>query len=277
VAVTWPTDSTGQYYVFEGIVHIPINPETGTAVLLLRPQGGIGVGIPAIAKGDPGDPAEFVEGPIDFTELDYDDPTPAGFEIVEVEPGKYTLVGQLHSGAPGQDGSTSIDLSTISGTAAAGKIIVANSSVDGFEWAPNRIAARLVPASINNTSSGNQKSTVATISVAPNTFPFPWRPLVTGYQVVRGTGSDVRVDLIARLNGNTAFDGNTIARVTGIASTERLVFSSAPPAGSNDTYDKVDANAGATIYINCEQQSGSDSYTTSASEASFCVWVVPVA
>jgi hypothetical protein len=275
--LSWPTTTYNgaEYWMFDGITLVPVDPTTGVAILMLKPSGAsIASGIPAIAKGEDGDPAEFQEGPLDsFTELDYDDPTPASLEIVKVSPGLYTLSGALHAGAPGEDGSTAIDVETIDGDAVAGKLIKLNSELDGFEFAYEAIGECYRPASINNTSSGNTNNTLCAISVPAQNRA--WRPLVVGSQnVVQSGGSDVVVDLVARLNNESA--GNIVARCHGIGGTERLTFASCPAAGSNDSFDKVSAGDAATIYIRVEKQGGTNSFTTSSSTARFQVWAIPV-
>lgn len=273
--MTWPkTIFDGEeYYDFQGQILIPVDPPTGAAILLLRPQGGIGVGIPAIAQGDDGAPALFEEGAISFTELAHDDPTPASFSIVEVSPGLYTFTGALHRGEPGDDGTTSLDLGSIGGDAAAGKLIKVNSGVDGFDFAFEKVASVHWPTAVNNTASGNPNSTVAVVSIGAKNIDY--RVRARGYQIVRQSGgADVLVNLVARLNGEIA--GNIVAKCQGIGGTERLTLVDAPAAGSADTFDKVLAGNAATIHFRTEQQGGSNSYTTSNSEALFVVEALPI-
>ena len=280
--MSWPTTADEQYYRFEGIVDIPIDPTTGVAVLLLRPQGGsAGEGIPAIEKGDPGTPADIHET-INFTELAWNDPTPASMTWTELTPGTSTTPGlfqlnaALHAGPPGEDGTTSIDLDSVGGSAAAGKLLRVNSAVDGFEYASAGIVDRWIPATINNTASGSPNSTLATVSIPSNTYDFDWRPIVHAQTIITPDGSNVSVDLVARLNGETS--GNIVARCFGLGggNPERLTLTAAPPAGSAATFDKVLANAAATIHLRTERQSGSDTYTTSASTTLFSVQVMRV-
>lgn len=273
--MSWPTTvyNGEEWYIFDGITLIPVTPGAGAAILLLRPQGGMGINIPAIATGDPGDPALFEEGPIAFTELDHDDPTAAGLTVTQVSPGLFALSGALHAGAPGQDGTTSLDVDTIAGSKVAGKIIKLNSGLTGFDYAYEAVGERYLPASINNTAAGNPNSTLTTISIPARNRDY--RLLVTGAQnVVQNGGSNVVVDLVARLNNETS--GNIVARCHGIGGTERLTFASAPAAGSNDAFDKVTAGNAANVYIRTEQQSGSNSYTTSGSTGRFAAWAIDV-
>jgi hypothetical protein len=104
-------------------------------------------------------------------------------------------------------------------------------------------------------------------------YDFDWRPIVSGYCVVTGTGTNVKTDLIARIN---SIGGNDIGRCPGITSTERLTLSSGPPAGSADAWDRILAGTTATIYLRVERQSGSDTFTTSNTTTRFRVKADPV-
>lgn len=271
--MSWPTTTDGQYYKFEGEILLPVDPARGAANLILRPQGGIGVGIPPIEDGAPGAAAVFQEGAVAFTELDYDDPTEAGLTVVEVSPGVYALSGQLHAGAPGADGTTAIDADSVSGTKVAGKLIKLNSGLDGFDYAYEAAPTWHPAATLNNTSSGNATSTLGVVSVSGRNRD--WRPLVVAQTIVtQDGGSDVIVDLLARLNGESA--GNVVAKCHGIGGTERLTICSTPAAGVADTYNKVNAGDSATIHLRAEKRSGTNSFTTSNSTTLFGVWAIPI-
>lgn len=275
--MSWPTTADGLWYLFDGQVRIPIDSSTGVAQIILRPQGGMGVGIPAIADGAPG-PAPTLQTAISFTELAHDDPTLAGASWMLMSPGPppvYALTLALHKGAPGADGTVAIGLAGIGGTAAAGKLIKVNTGATGFDFAYEKVGDRYLPATINNTASGNATSTLATVPIAARNFD--WRPEVSGFCVVTKTGGgSAVVDLVARLN--TEASGNIVGSCPGLSvtSAERLVLTSAPAAGSADTFDKVLAGNAATLYLRTEQQSGADSYTTSSSTTRFKVRVCPV-
>lgn len=272
--MSWPTTADGLWYLFEGQVLIPVDPSTGMAQLLLRPQGGIGIGIPPIADGDPGAAAALVEGPIPFTELAPGDPTDGGLTVTEVSPGLYQLSGQLHRGNDGDETVTGLDMDSIGGTATAGNLIKVNSGATGFDYAFERVAERYLPASIISTSAGNTNSTLTTIAIPAKNVDY--RVVVFGYQIVRQSGgSAVVVDLVARLN--TEASGNIVARCQGLGGTERLTLASACPPASVDAFDKVTVAMGAAnIYIRTEQQSGANTYTTSNSECLFEAWAIPI-
>jgi hypothetical protein len=264
--------------MFEGQVLIPVNPSTGVAQLILRPQGGMLVGVPAIEKGDPGVPSEM-DTTVNFTELAYDDPTAASASLTEITPptettpGVYRLNLAVHEGQPGDDGAAVITPADY-GTPAYQQLLSVDATTTGFELVYPKVGDSHSPASLNNTSSGNPNSTLGVISIPSNTYPFDWRPRVYAHTVVSGEASDVRVDLIARLNGESG--GNIIGRCPGIAQTERLTLLPGKPAGSGDAWDRVAANAAATIHLRCERQNGSVTYTTSASTTGFSVEVQPI-
>lgn len=277
--MSWTKTADGQYYQFTGDILMPVSPETGAAVLLLRPKDGMGANIPAIERGEPGLPAAIDET-INFTELDHDDPTPGGASWDPLAPpdpetgtpGLWRLNLALHRGAPGADGSVELDPEDFSVSPVAGQVLAVNAGADGFELVSPRVGGRYIPASVNNTTTGNVNSTLAVVSVPAQ--PFDWRPRCHGYTVVTGEGSDVRVDFLARLNDENG--GNIVARCTGVAATERLTLVPGPPAGSADGFDKVSAGSPAVIYFRCERQSGSLTYTTSSSTTLVSVEVLPI-
>lgn len=273
--MSWPTITYNgaQWYIFEGRILMPVDPSTGAPILMLRPEGGMGSGIPAVADGAPGAAAALQTGPISFTELAPDDATPGGISVVEVSPGLYALTGALHRGADGADGTVAFNLSGIGGSAAATKIVRVNSGVTGFDFAFELAGDRFIPATIANTTAGNSNSTLGVVSIGPKNTDY--RVRARGYQIVRQNGgSDVRVDLYARLNGETG--GNIVSRCQGLGGTERLTLTDAPPPGSVTGFDKVTAGNAATVHFRVEQQSGANSYTTSNSECVFVVDMLPI-
>jgi hypothetical protein len=276
--MSWPTTIYNgvDYYMFDGLVFVPVEPTAGAAILMLKPNGiAIGSGFPAVEDGADGASPTFQTGPIAFTELAPGDPTPGGISVVQISPGPpavYALTGALHSGANGANGTSTVTLAGIGGTAAAGKIIKVNAGATGFDFDYLRVAERYVPATIASTGAGNPNSTLATIAIPNKNVDV--RILVTGHTIVTASGgTDVRVDLVAHLG---TVGGNAIATCNGVGGTERLTFSSAPPAGAADSYDKITAGSGTVnVYIRTEQQSGSNTYTTSNSTTRLCAWAIP--
>ncbi|AWH14419.1 minor tail protein [Mycobacterium phage TChen] len=275
--MSWPTTPDGNYYRFEGLIDIPVDPETGATILYLRPQGGMGVGIPAIAQGPAGQPAVIDTEPIQPVELEADDPTPLTWSWTELTPpsesgpGVYRLNPMVRKGPKGDDGEAVWDPTDVSENPVAGQIPVVNDEATGFVLEAQKVTEVFFPASINNTSSGNANSTIAMVEIPSRPFARRVRPV--GYTVVTGEGTDVRVDLVARLNGETG--GNVVGRCPGIAQTERLTLIPGKPTGSSGPYDTIAAGASAIVYIRCERQAGTVTYTTSASTSNFSVEVIP--
>lgn len=277
--MAWPLTDDGQFYIFEGLIYMPVDPTSGAAILQLRPLGGMGVGIPAIERGDDGLPAN-IDTTINFTAIAPGDPTADFAYWTRITPptdttaGVYRLNLGLHTGEDGADGTTTLTLAGVGGTSAPKKTVVVNNAGTGFIFQSQKVGELLIPASINNTASGLGNNTIGTVAIISNRFDFDYRVEPVGHTVVTGTGTDVRVDLVARLNTETS--GNDIGRCHGIASTERLHFSGVPTAGSADGYNKVSANAAATIYMRVEQQAGANSFTTSATTTRLGVRIIPV-
>lgn len=278
--MAWPITPDGEYYQFDGEVLIPVSPTTGSAVLYLRPTGGMGQAIPAIEKGDPGSHAE-IDTTINYTELAYNDPTAASasFTVItpptDTTPGVYRMNLSTHAGSPGANGTTTLTTASVTGTAAYKKIPQINSGATGFEYTSQKVGGRHYPASINNTASGNSNSTLAVVSIAAGTYDYNYRVLVEAQTIVTATGANCLVDLVARLNGETG--GNDIGRCFGMGGTkDRLVIGGGYAAGNADGWDLVSAGSGCTVHLRTEQQSGSDTYTTSSTTTRFVVKVLPV-
>lgn len=276
------TDEAGkQWYVwdFKAKWAYPYD-EDSPVFLLAAPPGGVGAAnAPFLVKGDPGTNA-LISSTIDFTALEPDDPTPDSAEFVELTPGSSTvsqvsqLVLKLHKGDTGADGGTTLDVDDY-GTPVAGRILQVDSGATGFEYAPQKVGGRYWPTSVSEAGSGSTAGvTIATIAVPSNTVPFDWQPRCSGTAIVTGSGSDVKVDLIARLNSTS---GAIVGRGYGIGgTTDRLTLVSGPDTNASAASVTVSANAAATIYLRTEKQSGADTYSTGASASRFCVEVVPV-
>lgn len=278
--MAWPKDPTGQWYVFDGQILMPVSPETGAPVLYLRPNGGIGQAIPAVEQGAPGKHAQL-DTAINYTELAYNDPTPASASFTVLTPptddtpGVYKLNLKVHAGSPGSNGSTTLTTGAISGTPVFKKIPQINSAGTGFEYTVQKVGGRHQPASINNTASGNANATLGVVSIAAGTYDFDYRVEVEAQTIVTATGPNCSVDLVARLNGETG--GNDIGRCFGVGGTkDRLIIAGGFAAGNADGWDRVAAGQGCTVHLRTEQQSGSDSYTTSATTTRFRVKVRPI-
>lgn len=269
----WPTVTSNgvDYYQVPCLVPKETDPDSGAYIFFAKPLAGVS-GIPGLVQGAPGKHTEFQTGPVDYTPLAYDDPTASSLSIVEVTPGSETasqvvkVVAALHDGVPGADGTTSIDLDSVGGTAAAGKSIVVNASVDGFDYATPWTGGMHWPATVTEASAQSAGVTLSTITVASNTYLSDWRPVVFAGSTITGSTADVQVDLIARLN---AADGPVIGRAYGVNGTfDKLVIIPGPDAGSASTVNKVTAGAAATVYIRAEKQSGTATFSTSNTRCS---------
>lgn len=256
---------------------IPLDwdPSSNMFFAVAAPDGGLG-GFPALVQGDDGATPDL-DTTINFTPLAWNDPTPDSASWTELSANLYRLNLALHKGAPGDPTAFNlIDADDITGTPIAKKILVVNSAGNGFDYAFQAIGDEFWPATFNNTPSGNPSYTLGTVSVPPQ--PRDWRPDCTGWCVVTGTGTDVRVDLVARLNTETS--GNIVARGRGHSgqNTEGFatVLASGPPAGSANGYNKVLANTAATIFFRAERVTGAATFTTTATDTYFNVKVRPV-
>lgn len=275
------TDSDGkQWYVWDlrAKFSYPFDPDA-PVFLLAAPPGGVGVvNAPFLVKGEPGLGA-VIDPAIDLTVLEHDDPTADSAEMIELRPGSETepqlsqLKLTIHKGAPGTDGGVILDPADY-GTPIAGRILVVKSTLDGFEYAPQKTGVQLWPFSVTEAGTGTTAGhTLTTISVAANTIPYDWQARVSGVSVVTGSGSDVKVDLVARLNSTT---GTVLGRCPGIGGiTDRLILPNGPDSGMSAASVTVAANAAATIYFRTEKMAGADTYATGASPSRFCLEIRP--
>lgn len=276
--MSWPKTPDGQWYIFEGQVLMPVDPSTGVAQLLLRPQGGMALGIPAVASGEKGDPATL-SGDINVTELAHDDPSPADGTFELLSPGPppvYRMNLSVHRGAPGEDGTAAIDVDSVSGTPSYTKIPQVNAAADGFEYASQLAGEVYWPSTIANTAPTTSNSTLAVVSIPTRDYPRKLMPF--GYTIIGRTGANVVVDLVARLDTETS--GNVIGYCHGVASSsaisERLMLAPVPAPGAAANFNQVPAGEAAVVFMRTEKTSGSDSYTTSGSTSRFGVLAVPL-
>lgn len=277
---TWPLTSDGKYFLFEGRILIPVDPTSGAAILMLRPgQDALLLGVPPIAKGDPGSPP--VIAGVTVVELEWDDPTPASAEWDVLVPptsetaGEYNLLLHLHAGRPGEDGDTVLDPGDFD--ALPGQVLRVDDAGEAFEAVDLPAVEVKWPASIANTASGNAQKTLAVVSFAARSYPRIVE--VQGYTVVTGEAPDVRVDLVARLGtGDPSHEtgGNIIARCQGITQVDRLQFSPGPAAGAAEGAFVVPAGVAPIVYVRVERQSGSMTFTTSDSTTRVFCKVSPV-
>lgn len=282
MTAAWTEDE--KYYIWTGDIRIAktFDPTSKSAIILLGPDGGIAE-IPALVKGDPGQPAT-IDSAINFTALAWDDPTVDSATFTTLVPGSettapvYRLNLSLHKGSPGAAGQSSIlSASDVTGTATDGYYLT-KTTVSGTgkaTWTAPKVGDQYWPASISNTSgTDGQNRTLCSVSIPAQ--PFDWRPRVHGQVVVSGT-ANTRVDLIARLDN--AASGDIVGRAFGQvgATPPTAVLVSGVPAGSASTVGKVAAGASAVVFLRAEQQaSTTDTYTTAGVTTSFMVEVAPI-
>ncbi|ANN98207.1 hypothetical protein [Mycobacteroides abscessus] len=279
--MAWPrVQFNGEWYrQGQGVVLVP-EEGTGVAVVMMREDGGVMGGVSAIEQGPPGKHAEF-DSAIALTPLAPGDTTPdsAYFEIVtpptDSTPGKWKMHLALHTGRDGEPGTMQWNPLDLATTPKAGWIPAVKSGLNGFELVPQKLPEVFYPGTINNIGSGSVNATHAVIPIAAR--PWARRIRAQGQTVVTGEAADVRVNLLARLNGEE--NGNIVGRCTGIAQVDRLAFSPGKPiaAGTGtDDYDTIPANATATVHIRCERQAGTSTFTAPAAMAHFNVEAWPL-
>lgn len=280
----------GNDITFEGQVNIVngFNPDTGTAYLILTPDGGVGV-LPFFNEGAPGLPPEFDS--ITVTEVEPDDPLPSPNPVVTtVSAGgagvasHYTLEFFIHKGEAGTTGaneiSTAVDLadSPALGVGTEEYILVYDSL--NQEWVPTaqKVGDAYVPATINSTAFNNTANRTLASVVIP-AQPFNWRPRCFAQMVVTGS-SDTRVDLVARLDDASSGDQVGFSKGLAGATPPPNILIPAAPAGSGipGSYGVVDAGVAATVYLRAEQKApSSNSWSTPASpDTTFWVEVAPI-
>jgi len=253
-------------------VPVAFNPSSRMFIAFADPGSSLG-NFPAIAKGDTGD-AATLDTTVPLTMLDYGSPTPDSAALTALSPTLWQLSLVLHKGAPGADGTSTLD-PTAYGTPVSKKILIVNTTADGFIYQTQKVGDRYYPASVSAVTSGNANFTPAYVSIPAQDFD--WRPRVSGGIVITGTGTDVAVDLIARLGDETG--GAEVGRAFGLPGQNPPphVLMAGPPPGASADSDRVAAGAGPTIvYLRTELQSGSDYYTTTTAQTRFCVKVDPI-
>lgn len=245
-------------------------------IAVAAPTGGLG-NFPALVQGDPG-PAPTINTTINATFLESTDATPDSAFWVQTSPDVYQLHLVIHKGPQGATGDTILAPSDYAG-AAAGKILVIDPTNTSFVLQSQKVGDRWVPGAFANTPAGNPLYTLCSVPIPAQ--PFDWRPTISGQTIIIDTYGDVRVDLIARLNGET--DGNIVGRGIGHPSgaffgggVVTVVMSSGPPANASSTYDKVAAGVAATVYMRAERITGSGTFVTSGDTTYFSVRVDPI-
>ncbi len=277
---TWNTTTINgkQFLVIETAqFRVPLDwaPDSNMFIAVAAPDGGLG-GFPALVKGDTGDPATL-DSVVNLTALAFTDATADSASFTDLGGGVFQLNLVLHKGPTGATGSsgTLAGASDLSGSAAVGKIpVVTATGPTTFVYATQKVGDMYWPATITSVGSGNPGFTMCSVGVPAQDFD--WRPHVNFGTVIAGTGTNVQVDVLARLNNATT--GNIVGRGTSLAGQNPtpITMISGPPAGSADSYNKVLTGNAATIYFRTERQTGTDTYTAAATTTYCSVEVRPV-
>jgi hypothetical protein len=120
------------------------------------------------------------------------------------------------------------------------------------------------PGSLSNAPAGTTATyQIGAIAVAAGTYRFDGRPHVNASVTVTASGTDIAVDLVARIGSAT---GPVVGRDVGVSGlqVQRLHLTSGPDEGAADSVNRVAAGAAATIYLMVEKQSGTATYQTSS-------------
>ena len=272
-----------EYYNWKTVLRVPRNwtPESGVFIAV-APPGGI-ANFPAMVKGDNGF-TPYLRN-IVVTEIAHDDPTEMSASLTLISPGSsttpptYDIAMTLRAGAPGDDGTmTLLGASDLDDDPIAAGYIFAVKSTGVGTWGAELVAQRIGntywPSTVTVLSNATGSNALASISIP--SYPFPWRPVVHGQVELSPDGSDVQVDLVARLN---ASNGPVVARGLGLAGGARqiLALAAAPPVNSTTGFGQVAAGSSAVIYIRAEQiGSGLSTYDTIDGRALFSVDVEAV-
>lgn len=285
------------FYQWKTVLRIPKNwtPESGVFIAV-APPGGI-ANFPAAVQGDPGLPIVIRNSTV--VPLEATDSTPDSFTWTLVTPGSatvqpvYDVTLAIHKGAKGDDGTmvigtaTDFDRGTTDANMHDGYILQLKSDGSGgFKVTPValRVGNTYWPTAITTLSNATGGNAIATIVIPPQLFPF--RLHVNGQDIVSYDGTDVQVDLVARLGGTGTCDGHTdgqvIARGLGLPGSAALMqvldFAAAPPVNSTTGFGQVAAGgSGTSVFIRMEQVgSGTSTFDTIAGRGIYSVDVIPV-
>ncbi|MCV7434808.1 hypothetical protein [Mycolicibacterium bacteremicum] len=250
---------------------------SGMYLAVAAPLGGVASLGNVLAKGDAGFPATMVLS--GFEELDADDPTPASasLEIIaeptDVSGPVYGLNLILHRGATGESGTATFTPGDISESPLLGWIPAVAPGLSAFELVPQKVSTQHWPATVDNVPGGTTAGftlTIVPIAAAPyDRYAFPGGTV----QVAAASGSNLRVDLIARLDAD---NGPVVGRDYGRAgATDKLSLVGFPDAGATSSATKILANQTANIYFRTEKQAGSSAYSSTPGTARFGVLMVP--
>lgn len=256
------------------VVPLDFDPSSNMFLAVGVPSGGY-ANLPVLLQGLPGATPTFAPT-INLTVLAYNDPTPNSATLTPLGGNVYQAALTIHAAAPGAPGSTTITMSAY-GTPVAGKQLLVDPTATTFVYAAPLVGDRFIPSTILSAPSGNPTYTIAQVSIPAQSFA--WRPQCSGQTVIAGTGANVQANLVARLNNAStgSIVGMGVGPIGANTVGQATVLSAGPPAGSLSSYDQVPASTPAVVYFNVERQSGTDTFTTTASKSyGFEVVVQPI-
>lgn len=249
---------------------------SGMFLAVASPLGGKASLGNILAKGDQGF-APSIELS-SFTELDANDPTPASVslnllvEATEVSGPVYGMDVVLHRGIQGEAGTATWDPEDLSEDPQLGYVPAVAAGLGSFELVPQKVTTMHWPATVDNVPGGTTAGytqTIVSIAAAPyDRYAFPAGTV----QVAAASGTNLRVDLVARLDAD---DGPIVGRDYGIAGAkDKLHLVGFPDAGATSSATKILANQPANIYFRTEKQAGSSAYSSVAGTARYGVLMV---
>ena len=267
-----------QWYVwdFKAEFPYPFDPESPFFLLAAPPEGIGRVNYPVLVQGENGQPS-LLDPKIDVTWIEWSDPTPEKIELIELRPGT-TTQSQLSQfrivmrrGKPGADGTANLR-PTDFGTPVGKWLLALKSDVSGYEHVPQRVGGRYWPTTIAEAAAGSNATKVhATVPIPSH--PYPIQVSVSGGTVVTGSGADIRVDLVARLNSEA---GPVVGSCPGVGGlVDRLSLWDGPDAGATAATVTIPAGTATSVFLRTEKRSGADTYATTSTR--FCVDVRPLA
>lgn len=280
--ILWRTEyRDGQRWLFCNLAELGFRIDddgqnSGMFLAVAAPLGGVASLGTTLAKGDQGfSPSLELSS---FTELDADDPTPASasfnllVEGTEVSGPVYGLDLVLHRGVQGEAGTATWDPSDISGDPQLGWIPAVAAGLGTFELVPQKVSKAYWPAAVTNVPGGTTAEFTMTV-VPLGSEPYDRYAYPAGtVQVAAASGTNLRVDLIARLN---AADGTEIGRDFGRAgATDKLTMIGFPEAGALASAVRIPANASYDVYFVTKKMAGSSAYSSVAGTARFGVVTV---
>lgn len=282
--ILWRTEyRDGVRWLFCNLAEIGFRLEddgqaSGMYLAIAAPLGGVASLGNILAKGDTGF-APSIELS-SFQELDADDATPASCTLnllaegTDISGPVYGLNLVLHRGVQGESGTAIITPEDYSGEddPLLGYTLAVAPGLETFELVPQKVTTQHWPATVDNVPPGTTAGytqTIVPIAAAPyDRYAYPGGTV----QVTAASGSNLRVDLVARLDAD---DGPVVGRDYGIAGAkDKLHLVGFPDAGASASSVKILANQPANIYFRTEKQAGSSAYSSVAGTARYGVLLV---